>query len=65
MALLTPKEAERKTRLTMATLAKARCTGRGPPFVKLGSRVFYDEADLDAWIQARKRRSTAEYTSAA
>jgi predicted DNA-binding transcriptional regulator AlpA len=64
MALLTPKETERKARLTMATLAKLRCTGGGPRFVKLGSRIFYDEADVDVWIQARKRHSTAEYVAA-
>jgi predicted DNA-binding transcriptional regulator AlpA len=61
MALLTPEETARKARLTTATFAKLRCTGGGPPFVKLGSRVFYDERDVDAWIDARKRRCTAEY----
>lgn len=61
MALLTPEETARRVRLKESTLAARRVTGDGPPFVKLGSRVFYDEHDVDVWIAARKRRSTAEY----
>lgn len=28
----------------------------GPPFVKFGRSVRYDITDLDAWIEANKRR---------
>ncbi len=35
-------------------------TGGGPAFVKLGARVSYDPADLDAWVEANKRRSTSD-----
>jgi predicted DNA-binding transcriptional regulator AlpA len=41
-------------------LDKARCTGDGPPFYKIGSSVIYDEADLDEYMAARKRRSTSD-----
>ena len=33
-----------------STLTKKRCIGGGPRFVKVGKRVFYQKADLDAWI---------------
>ena len=42
------------------TLAKMRVQGTSPPFHKIGSRVLYDVAELDAWIAARKRRSTSD-----
>jgi predicted DNA-binding transcriptional regulator AlpA len=57
--------AERST-LAVATLAKLRVLGGGPPFIKLGARVVYDAADVDAWIAAKgKRHSTADAPRAA
>jgi len=41
-------------------LAKKRCTGGGPRFVKIGRRVFYDIDDLDAYAEQAKRRSTSD-----
>jgi hypothetical protein len=41
-------------------LAKWRLTGEGPPYIKLGRRVLYDLADVEAWIAAHRRRSTSE-----
>jgi predicted DNA-binding transcriptional regulator AlpA len=42
-------------------LEKMRCSGTGPPFVKLGSRsVGYLREDLDAWLASRRRSSTSE-----
>ena len=36
------------------TLAKYRCVGGGPPFVKFGATdVRYDEPDLDKWVIAQ------------
>ena len=47
--------------LSASTLNKMRLTGDGPPFVKVGSRaVAYRKADLDAWLNARVRRSTSD-----
>lgn len=42
------------------TLAKMRWSGDSPPFVKIGRRVFYDDAEVDAWIALRRRRSTSD-----
>jgi len=41
------------------TLAKMRLQGKSPPYHKIGSRVLYHVADLDAWIAERKQRSTS------
>ena len=39
-------------------LEKLRCNGDGPVFIKRNGLVRYDPDDLDAWIEAGKRRST-------
>lgn len=48
------------TGLARQTLAKFRVYGGGPRFVKLGRKVLYRQADLDAWIEANARTSTSE-----
>jgi excisionase family DNA binding protein len=42
------------------TLARWRCEGGGPAFLKLGTRIRYERADLDRWLDARRRRSTSD-----
>jgi len=44
--------------LSKSQMNKLRCLGGGPPFYKLGAAVFYDPADLDAWLAERRRTST-------
>jgi predicted DNA-binding transcriptional regulator AlpA len=47
--------------LARATLAKLRVVGGGPAFVRLGTKVLYDEAELAAWLDSKPRlRSTAD-----
>ena len=46
--------------IARSTLEKARLTGTGPRFVRMGRSVGYDLADLDAWVESRKRASTSE-----
>ena len=47
--------------LSTSTLAKMRISGQGPRFTKSGSRiVLYDTADLQDWLDSRKRSSTSE-----
>ncbi len=42
--------------LSQSYLDKARLTGDGPPFIRIGIRaVGYVIDDLDAWINARAR----------
>lgn len=47
------------------TLENWRSAGSSPPFFKVGARVLYDVADLDAWLAARRRTSTARMGMAA
>jgi predicted DNA-binding transcriptional regulator AlpA len=49
------------TGISASTLNKLRVFGGGPVFLKLGRRVAYDIADLDAWLAARRRRSTSDH----
>ncbi len=37
------------------TLSNWRSQGKGPPFVKMGSRVLYPIAKLEAWEEKRLR----------
>ncbi len=46
--------------LSESTLAKMRCMGGGPPFIKLGRAVRYVRGDLLAWRNARRVRNTIE-----
>ena len=43
-----------------STFEKLRLFGGGPRFVKLGRRVVYDPSDLDAWLDANRRKSTSD-----
>lgn len=43
-----------------STFEKLRLTGGGPHFVKIGRRVVYDPADLDAWLAENRQRSTSD-----
>ncbi len=45
-------------------LEKLRCTGSGPVFIRRNGMVRYDPDDLDAWLNAGKRRSTSETEAA-
>jgi hypothetical protein len=57
--LLEVDEVAAKLRVSRSMLNKARVTGDGPPFIKIGSRVLYDERDLEKFIAASRLRSTA------
>jgi hypothetical protein len=38
-----------------STLATWRSAKKGPAYYKVGRRVFYSRADLEAWIASRRR----------
>lgn len=50
--LLTTSEAARWAKVSESFLNKARLTGSGPRFVRLGRAIRYRQADLDAWASA-------------
>jgi len=58
---MTTSEAEEYCRL--GGFAKRRVTGNGPEFLKIGSRVLYTRAALDAWLTARVYRNTSEFSA--
>lgn len=48
--LLTIEEVAEATRLPINTLYHYRATGQGPRSAKLGRRVLYRRADVEAWV---------------
>jgi Helix-turn-helix domain len=48
------------TGLAVATLAKLRCCGGGPAYLKLGRKVLYRPSDLADWLNARRVVNTTE-----
>lgn len=55
-----PAELSKRIPIAEKTWAHMRCRGDGPPYVKIGGRVFYDNAEVDQWFEARKVNSTSE-----
>ena len=59
--LLTPKQAAKRLGLTPRFLEARRYRGDGPKFVRISPRcVRYRDSDLQEWIEARVRISTAD-----
>lgn len=57
--LLTTDEAGTFLRLSRPTLERRRLAGEVPAFVRLGRRIYYRRADLEAWL-AESRCSQAQ-----
>ena len=58
-ALLRAPELAELLGLTMSTLAKLRCSGKGPPFYKLTNQtVGYRQDEVMDWLSKRRRVST-------
>jgi len=54
-AILRVQDAATRVGLSVSTLNKMRCDGRGPRFIKLtGKVVGYSVEDLDAWVEKRR-----------
>ena len=58
--LLNTVDAARLLGVSPSFLAKARMEGKGPRYRKLGRAVRYAPVDLDHWLLACSRTSTAE-----
>jgi len=56
------KDAARFLKSSPSTLRKARMTGSGPPWVKLGASVRYVPSLVQEYVAAQARRSTSEQT---
>jgi predicted DNA-binding transcriptional regulator AlpA len=58
--LLHPKVAATVLNVSLSWLAKARLSGTGPRYVKIGRAVRYPESSLREFIRSRMRGSTSE-----
>ena len=64
MELLTTEQAAGMLKLGRRTLDNWRCDKVGPPFVRVGGKVFYRPADLVAWVERHTVNFEAERASA-
>ena len=53
-------QAARLVGLAPKTLARYRCSGKGPVFCRFGNRVRYRREDVDDWAETRRRASTVD-----
>lgn len=55
--LVTTAEAAALIRHSKATLDKWRGLEKGPKWVKIGSKIFYDVHELNRWVSDQRRRA--------
>jgi hypothetical protein len=61
LTVMRTREAAAFLKLAESTLCKMRCYRGGPAYLKAGARiVVYDQADLERWLDSRKRVSTSD-----
>jgi predicted DNA-binding transcriptional regulator AlpA len=60
---LTPKEAVKEYGIGLSTWAKYRLRGRGPAFAKLGEKVLYNRADIEAWLKSKRVANTSQHAA--
>ncbi|MFN8554383.1 MAG: helix-turn-helix domain-containing protein [Candidatus Obscuribacterales bacterium] len=58
--LCSPQQISLEYGLKPKMLAALRCSGDGPPFIKVGRSVYYDRADFEVWLLSRKVKSTSQ-----
>jgi predicted site-specific integrase-resolvase len=64
-ALVNETEAARRLGISVKTMRRWRWAGQGPVFTKLGGAVRYSLSDLEAFVAAGRRQSTAGLRRAA
>ena len=58
---LTEDEMSEWLGVSVRTLQRMRVEGNGPKFTKMGRRVLYNRAHVEAWLETRCFSSTSEY----
>lgn len=58
--LLSPNQAAARLHLSGSSLAKMRCLGGGPAYLKFGRSVRYEQKALDDWLGTRRVRNTSD-----
>jgi predicted DNA-binding transcriptional regulator AlpA len=59
--LMTVVETAAYLRVSKSYLDKARLSGDGPRFIKIGRKIVYRVIDVDDWLQQRQFHSTSQY----
>ena len=52
--LLKPKEVEERFKIKVGTLANWRSQKKGPPYLKVGGRIYYTVSGLSNWLRAHR-----------
>lgn len=60
---LSSREAAQYSNLGFSTLAKYRLVGGGPAYTKVGTKILYNTADLDAWLKSKRVANTSQYAA--
>lgn len=63
--LLNTAEAAEVLRIAAITLHRWRNSGKGPPYVEMGRKVYYRRTDLDRWVEEQQRQPQARVDTAA
>jgi hypothetical protein len=63
-SLLTAKALAHQIGVTEGCLAKWRCSGDGPAFIRVQRRIAYDPRDVQNWLDARRVQSTSQELAA-
>ena len=58
--LMTAEQVAAQIQISDKTLRKWRWEGKGPRYVKVGRKVAYRPADVEAFVQANLRASTSD-----
>lgn len=59
LTLLSEHQLARELGMSRRALSQRRWRGGGPPFVKIGRRVFYEPEEVKAWLASVRRTSTS------
>lgn len=57
---LTPAQVAERLHVKPGTLATWRVQGTGPAYIKVGRKVLYPLAELEAWESKQTRTNTAQ-----
>ncbi|TPG13181.1 helix-turn-helix domain-containing protein [Sphingomonas oligophenolica] len=52
--LLTTAETAPRLRINASTLERWRGASKGPAWLRLGGRIYYQETDVEAWIERQR-----------
>jgi predicted site-specific integrase-resolvase len=61
---LTPRQLATRWQVSEKTLERWRCKGGGPIYLKLGGRILYPSAQVEAMEAQQVRKATGDTTTA-